>query len=880
MNIIDYNNNIINQVISRLNEMNCEHISNDGNMFTFKCLNCGAIRTESKIMINKEYATKRMRVCRNCDYSPITLDSLIEKTKLNNNTKSLIATIKESKYYIQELISRTQYLPKSADIIERLYNVYYNINEVQLCPFCNEKPLKWSGRFLDGYKETCCSKECTSKLLASQKEGLTIISEKRDKKFIEWQNSVTTIDDEIVKEHIKYRKYASLITNPIIINYLKHRLVDTDNIEEVIDRINKGLTAEKPRCENPNCNNYVNYTYKTSSPYTRFCCKSCSATSESTKNERKATNLEHWGTENVYDSEKYKQQHMDEYGVPYVFLRKEVIEKRNATNLKKFGTIYPTQTQEVKNSIRETNQERYGVDWTFFIDEVFEKAHSKETREKIVATNIERYGANTPTKNKDVQEKSRRAMLERYGVEYMFLDPSVFAKAHSKESLDKARNTNMIRYGVEYPFTTDEARRKSFETLRLNNKLQTSKAEDEIYEIIKSVYKDCEHHHFDDVFPYNVDFYIPSLNLYIEYQGSHFHNRRAFFGSKDDTIEYNEILEKANKQRNENGKDGQYAAMLYTWTDLDVRKRNEAFDKNLNYLEIYSYKNADDILNQIAFYVACLKKIRPISYSDEVLENEFEYYKSLPQITTEEMQNAKIGRMNSIVKHFQFCEFYKNEMYIYAHDPIKRRKVIQNRIKYLEKKECDLTPMDIILGFKRSGVYYGYSHFNPIWTKWFVDRYNIRNICDPCGGWGHHLLGMLNCEHICYNDLDQNVCDNIKDMKEHFNINNLIISNNDARSFTPPIECDGWFMCPPYYNVEVYSDGGYDSIEEYKSLIDGIFSNWEQSSASFFGVIIREDLYGLINRTADEIFDFNIQESHFSKNAPKIYKERFYIFKK
>ena len=75
-------------------------------------------------------------------------------------------------------------------------------------------------------------------------------------------------------------------------------------------------------------------------------------------------------------------------------------------------------------------------------------------------------------------------------------------------------------------------------------------------------------------------------------------------------------------------------------------------------------------------------------------------------------------------------------MYIYAHDPIKRRKVIQNRMKYLEKKECDLTPMDIILGFKRSGVYYGYSHFNPIWTKWFVDRYNIRNICDPCGGWG------------------------------------------------------------------------------------------------------------------------------------------------
>ena len=75
------------------------------------------------------------------------------------------------------------------------------------------------------------------------------------------------------------------------------------------------------------------------------------------------------------------------------------------------------------------------------------------------------------------------------------------------------------------------------------------------------------------------------------------------------------------------------------------------------------------------------------------------------------------------------------------------------------------------------------------------------------------------------------------------------------------------------------------NIIDCNSIINQVISrlnemNWEQSSASFFGVIIREDLYGLINRTADEIFDFNIQESHFSRNAPKIYKERFYIFKK
>ena len=50
-------------------------------------------------IINKEYTTKRMHVCRNCDYSSIILDNLIAETKLNNNTKSLITTIKQSKIY-------------------------------------------------------------------------------------------------------------------------------------------------------------------------------------------------------------------------------------------------------------------------------------------------------------------------------------------------------------------------------------------------------------------------------------------------------------------------------------------------------------------------------------------------------------------------------------------------------------------------------------------------------------------------------------------------------------------------------------------------------------------------------------------------------------
>ena len=55
-----------------------------------------------------------------------------------------------------------------------------------VCPYCNNK-RKWTKRLTQGYKTTCCSKECESKRISIQKTGQTIISNNRDKDFIEKQ---------------------------------------------------------------------------------------------------------------------------------------------------------------------------------------------------------------------------------------------------------------------------------------------------------------------------------------------------------------------------------------------------------------------------------------------------------------------------------------------------------------------------------------------------------------------------------------------------------------------------------------------------------------------------------------------------------------------
>ena len=50
-----------------------------------------------------------------------------------------------------------------------------------------------------------------------------------------------------------------------------------------------------------------------------------------------------------------------------------------------------------------------------------------------------------------------------------------------------------------------------------------------------------------------------------------------------------ELKEKANKsERHKIGKESQYDKMIYTWTDLDVRKQQIAQKNNLNYLLFYN----------------------------------------------------------------------------------------------------------------------------------------------------------------------------------------------------------------------------------------------------------------------------------------------------
>ena len=153
--------------------------------------------------------------------------------------------------------------------------------------------------------------------------------------------------------------------------------------------------------------------------------------------------------------------------------------------------------------------------------------------------------------------------------------------------------------------------------------------------------------------------------------------------------------------------------------------------------------------------------------------------------------------------------------------------------------------------------------FNPVLAKWFIQKFNLENkICyDPCGGWGHRLLGIAPfVKKYIYNDLSIHTLNGCKNIAKFCKLTNIDFYNKDAKTFDPNENYDFMFTCPPYYaenkNIEEYECDGFNSQEEYYDFIEtdtikGIVMPYADSNLSFIalmpqgGMTIREVCEGL-----------------------------------
>ena len=242
----------------------------------------------------------------------------------------------------------------------------------------------------------------------------------------------------------------------------------------------------------------------------------------------------------------------------------------------------------------ETKLKRYG-----------DKNYNNPEKNKI--TNLERYGVTSYTKTKECKEKVKKSNLERFGYEYAMQSPELKSKFENVmfEKYGTAYYASSIDYHERWCKNEDwmkNSREKAYNTMLKNNLFMgcSSKSEKKIFEWLKEKYDNIQFNIKKEKYPFVCDYYIPSLDLFIEYNGHWTHNNHSF-NEKDENDLL--ILKKWKEKALTSIK---YKQAIDIWTKRDVNKLKIAKKNNLNYLIIWHYeynKGKEYVLDKIDKYL-------------------------------------------------------------------------------------------------------------------------------------------------------------------------------------------------------------------------------------------------------------------------------------
>ena len=259
---------------------------------------------------------------------------------------------------------------------------------------------------------------------------------------------------------------------------------------------------------------------------------------EEIKNKIKQTCIKKYGVSNISQvkeiKEKGLQTKLEKYGDANYNNR----EKAKKTNIERYGVSNPQSLEEVKEKVKTTNNKKYGVDYYL---------QSEEFKEKSKNTCKEKYGVEYYTQSTKFKKKSKETVLNNYGVDNISMSMDIIKKRIKSEQdkiakFEKENNcTNLSKlinlYGQgflaiknkltiikngRYSYISNVDIEKIEEYVNTHNR---SYQENDLYEYIKSIYKgeiikNCR----SVINPYELDIYIPNLNLAFEYNGNYWHS--------------------------------------------------------------------------------------------------------------------------------------------------------------------------------------------------------------------------------------------------------------------------------------------------------------------------------------------------------------------
>lgn len=266
---------------------------------------------------------------------------------------------------------------------------------------------------------------------------------------------------------------------------------------------------------------------------------------------REQTCIDLYGVKNTFQSKekqkKIKSTMVDRYGVEHNSLHPNTIKKRQDTCTARYGDTNALKNPAIFDKVKSTNLDRYGSE---------NPMQSIAVKQKQQQTNLDRYGVVHTLSSPKIREKIKTTLLDLYGVDHIWKLPSV---------RDKIKHNFVNRTGYNHPnqqhlptLVINQLSDKNWLTHQhhelqktltqisreLNvsgpsliqqycNKLGVgthryykSDKEEQLVKFIRSVYPDLYIHTSDRtlISPLELDIYIPSLQLAIEFNGNHWHS--------------------------------------------------------------------------------------------------------------------------------------------------------------------------------------------------------------------------------------------------------------------------------------------------------------------------------------------------------------------
>lgn len=208
---------------------------------------------------------------------------------------------------------------------------------------------------------------------------------------------------------------------------------------------------------------------------------------------------------------------------------------------------------------------------------------NEKTRNRCKKTCIEKYGTENVYQSDVIKNKIKFTMIQKYGVDYSL---------QNKELLKKQQNTMKTKFGVSCGFQISEVKERANINSHCSNAFskrnKISKLETYIINNFNSNNINYVYQYSDDRYPYNCDFYLPDVDMFIEVNAHWTHGSHIFNINDENDINILKLWQEKAKTSNF------YKNAIKTWTIRDIQKVHTANKNKLNYIILW---NKVDVIN-------------------------------------------------------------------------------------------------------------------------------------------------------------------------------------------------------------------------------------------------------------------------------------------